>query len=215
MTKIIAFAGRKQSGKTSCAWYIENLVFKNFQHNTKCKTYSFADPLKRDICINILGLTENQCYGTDNEKNTLTKISWKDLPNYDDSWLLNKDYDSSGLMTARQVMQFIGTNIFRKLKKDVWSSATIKKILQEKYNIALIADCRFPNEVESVKEVGGYVIKLTRNPYNSDHESETALDDTIYSRNNFDLVIDNTNLSIDQQNLEVYNFLKSKGILQL
>lgn len=215
MTKIIAFAGRKQSGKTSCSWYIEDLVFRDFQYTTKCKTYSFADPLKKDICINILGLTEEQCYGSDEDKNTLTKIRWKDMPDYDISWTWSKDYDPSGFMTARQVMQFIGTNIFRKLKNDVWSGATINKILQEKYDIAIIADCRFPNEVEAVKNAGGYVIKLTRNPYNSDHESEVALDDIFYSRDNFDLVIDNANLTIDEQNLEVHNFLKLKGILPL
>jgi len=215
MTKIIAFAGRKQSGKTSCSWFVESLIFRDFQHTLKCKVYSFADPLKRDICINILGLTEQQCYGSDEDKNTLTKISWKDMPGYEPSWALAKDYDPSHLMTARQVMQFIGTNLFRKMKHDVWSGATINKIQQDNTDIAIIADCRFPNEVEAVKDAGGYVIKLTRNPYNSDHESETALDEIFYSQDNFDLIIDNSNINIDQQNSYVYSFLKDKGILPL
>jgi len=215
MTKIIAFAGRKQSGKTSCSWFIESLVFRDFQQFAKCKIYSFADPLKKDICINILGLTEQQCYGTDEDKNTLTTIAWKNMPGYDASWSFAKDYDPSGFMTARQVMQFIGTDLFRKMKNDVWSSATIKKIQQENLDIAVIADCRFPNEVQAVKDAGGYVIKLTRNPYNSDHESEIALDEIYYSKNNFDLIIDNTNLNIDEQNSRVYAFLTEKGILSL
>lgn len=215
MTKIIAFAGRKQSGKTSCSWFIESLIDRNFQYTTKCKIYSFADPLKKDICINILGLTEKQCYGTDEEKNTLTKIAWKNMPDYDISWTWDSEYDPSGFMTARQVMQFVGTNIFRKMKYDVWSGAIIKKILEEKYDVAIIADCRFPNEVEAVQNVGGYVIKLTRNPYNSSHESEVALDGSIYDQNKFDLIIDNANLTIEEQNQKIFQFLKDKGILPL
>lgn len=198
MTKIIAFAGRKQSGKTTCSWYIENLVFRDFQLSHKCKIYNFADPLKKDICINILGLTYDQCYGDDNKKNELTNIVWNNTR-----------------LTAREVMQFVGTDIFRKMKQDVWASATITKIKNESIDIAIIADCRFPNEVEAVKNAGGYVIKLTRNPYNSDHESETALDETNYSNANFDLIINNAHLNIEQQNHEVHNFLKKKGILPL
>lgn len=215
MSKIIAFAGRKQSGKTSCSWYIESLIFRQFQTSIKCKIYSFADPLKKDICMNILGLTEQQCYGTDDDKNTLTSLCWKDMPDSNIDWSLAKDYDPSGYMTARQVMQYIGTDLFRKMKNDVWSGATIKKIQSEQYNIAIIADCRFPNEVDAVKGAGGYVIKLTRNPFNSDHSSERALDDIYYPQDNFDLIIDNAHLSIDQQNQEVHNFLKAKEILPL
>lgn len=215
MTKIIAFAGRKQSGKTSCAWFIESLVFREFQHTTKCRVYSFADPLKKDVCINILGLTETQCYGTDEDKNTLTSIQWQNMPGYSSDWALSKDYDPSGFMTAREVMQFVGTEIFRKIKTNVWSSATINKIQQDNIDIAVIADCRFPNEVEAVKSVGGYVIKLTRNPHHSDHESEKALDDSFYPQENFDLIINNHSMSIEEQNMVVSDFLKNKGILPL
>lgn len=198
MTKIIAFAGRKQSGKTSCSWYIQDLIFRDFQTTHKCNIYNFADPLKKDICMNIFGLTYEQCYGDDNKKNEITDLVW-----------------NGSRLTAREVMQFIGTDIFRKMKNDVWSSATINKIKQEVPDIAIIADCRFPNEVESVKSAGGYVIKLTRNPYNSDHESERALDEFYYPQQNFDLIINNAYLSIDEQNIEVHNFLKKKDILPL
>lgn len=198
MTQIIAFAGRKQSGKTSCSWYIQDLIFRDFQTTHKCNIYNFADPLKKDICINILGLTYDQCYGDDSKKNEITDIVWNNVK-----------------LTAREVMQFVGTDIFRKMKHNVWSSATINKIKQDAVDLAIIADCRFPNEVQAVKDAGGYVIKLTRNPYNSDHESETALDENMYSKDNFDLIINNDNLSIEQQNKVVYQFLKDKGILPL
>lgn len=198
MTKIIAFAGRKQSGKTTCSYFVENLIFRQFQASHSCRIYNFADPLKQDICINILGLTHDQCYGDDNNKNEYTDIVWNDTK-----------------LTAREVMQFVGTDIFRKMKKDVWAGATINKIKRDNFSIAIIADCRFPNEVDAIKQAGGYVIKLTRNPFNSDHSSEVALDPNVYSPDNFDLVIENENIDIDQQNMIVYNFLKQTEVLPL
>lgn len=193
MTHIIAFAGRKQSGKTSCSNFITTLFPENF-----VKIYNFADPLKQDICINILGLTYEQCYGDDDKKNIVTDIEW-----------------DGKKLTAREVMQFIGTDIFRKMKNDVWAGATINRIKQESPKVAVIADCRFPNEVKSIKDAGGLVVKLTRNPFNSDHSSETALDYKNYDHSNFDLIITNHFMSIDHQNDVIYKYLRKKGLLQL
>ena len=193
---IIAFAGRKQSGKTTCSEFVANCYTGNLLGDSKI--YNFADPLKQDVCINILGLTHNQCYGNDDQKNTLTDCYWND-----------------NRLTAREVMQFVGTDIFRKMKRDVWASATINKIRSEKYSLAIIADCRFPNEVEAIKNAGGIVIKLTRNPFSSTHESETALDFENYSPANFDLVVNNDFLTITDQNKIIYNYLREKGILPL
>ncbi len=193
---IIAFAGRKQSGKTTCSEFVAKYYNGLIEPINSAKIYNFADPLKKDICINILGLSHEQCYGEDIDKNTNTDIYWNDTQ-----------------LTAREVMQFVGTDIFRKMKPDVWAGATISKIQREQPQLAIIADCRFPNEVEAVKNAGGFVIKLTRNPYNSDHTSEVALDPENYSVSNFDLVIYNENLTIAEQNSVVLNFLKKKEVL--
>jgi hypothetical protein len=196
MNTIVAFAGRKQSGKTTCSEFVAKYFNGIIEPFNGAKIYNFADPLKKDICMNILGLTYNQCYGEDIDKNTLTDIEWEGKK-----------------LNAREVMQFVGTNIFRKMKNDVWSGATINKIRNETPNLAIIADCRFPNEVEAVKNAGGIVIKLTRNPYNSNHESEVALDEINYSNSNFDLIIHNESLTIPEQNEVVLNFLKKKKVL--
>ena len=195
---IIAFAGRKQSGKTTCCEYIKNYANAFLIESNAVKIYNFADPLKQDICINILGLTYKQCYGTDEQKNELVNCYWNNQQ-----------------LSAREVMQLVGTDMFRTMQKNVWSDAIIRKILRDKPWLALVADCRFPNEVEAIKQVGGYVIKLNRNPYNSDHASEIALDEQRYDQTNFDLIIDNQTLSIVEQNRLVYEFLKLKGILPL
>ena len=199
MTKIIAFAGRKQSGKTTSAEYVKN-VFEQSNRGHKSKVYNFADPLKEDVCMNVLGLTYHQCYGSDEAKNELVNCYWP---------------GTNAQMTAREVMQYVGTDVFRKLQTNVWSSATITKIQRHSYDLALIADCRFPNEVDAVKESNGFVIKLSRNLYGSDHLSEKALDEDVYDQSNFDLVIDNSHLTIEEQNDIIYQFLLDKEVILL
>ena len=100
-------------------------------------------------------------------------------------------------------------------RKQFWADATIRKIQDENLPLAVIADCRFPNEVQAVKNAGGLVIKLNRNLYNSTHESETALDENRYDQSNFDFLIDNTDLDIGEKNELIYSFLKVKRVLQL
>ena len=195
---IIAFAGRKQSGKTTSSDFVKN-IFENRGLGIAGQ-YNFADPLKTDICMNIFGLTYHQCYGDDDSKNQLVDCYWP---------------DTKKQMTAREVMQYVGTDVFRKIQHNVWAGATINKIKKDKPDLALIADCRFPNEVEAIRNINGLVIKLTRSPLDSDHASETALDPKNYDSTNFDYIIDNTRMSIGEQNEIIYNFLISKRVLPL
>ena len=204
MTKIIAFSGRKQSGKSTAGEYIEQLIKQNYS-SISCKLYSFADPLKQDICMNLLGLTYEQCYGTDEDKNTFTDIRWNSI----------SGYDSNDFMTAREVMEVVGTKIFRKMKHRVWVDGTMKKIHKEAYDLAIILDNRFPNEVDGTLDNGGFVIRLTRNPFNSDSEPETSLDPDKYDWSRFSLIIDNHNISLEDKEKEIYSFLQNKGILPL
>lgn len=197
MTKIIALSGRKQSGKTTASEYIQDFVYKNHP-NIICKIYNFADPLKKDICMNILGMTYDQCYGSDIDKNTLTNLVW-----------------NNEKLTARRAMEVIGTDIFRKLLDTVWVQATILKIEKEKPDLAIIPDCRFPNEVNTILHNNGYVIRLTLDPFHSDSNSERALDPDKYDWNKFSTIIDNSNISIEEKNSLIYQFIIQKGILPL
>lgn len=187
--------------------------------------YSFADLLKEHICIDILGLKREQCYGTDAEKDSPTKLRWEDMPvprkifdivckwydEYNTEDISDNDKDlvvsfnrQTGFMSGRQVMQFVGTDIFRAMYPRVWCEGTIKKIRQDKADFAMITDCRFPDEVEVVQEAGGKVIRFLRNELNDPHHSETALDD--YT--GFDAVIDNSCMSLSTKNDAVLKQLK-------
>lgn len=205
---ILAFAGRKQSGKSTSAEYVQSII-NSRNLGLSNKIYSFADPLKQDICVNILGLTYEQCYGSDEHKNTLTDIKWEDMPDY------NESFKMSGYMSGRQIMEHVGTNIFRKMKTNVWVDATINKIKKENLDLAIIADCRFPNEVESIQKAGGYVIRLDLDPFGSQTNSESALDKNVYDWDKFDLVVQNTVMTLDQKNSAILQFLSDKGIFSL
>jgi hypothetical protein len=193
MTKIVAFAGRKQSGKSSAAEFTAQEYSK--KHGEVSAIYNFADPLKQ-LCIDILGLEHHQCYGTDEEKNELVDCYWNDKQ-----------------LSGREVMQIVGTEWFRTMQHNVWADATIRNIQDEGLPLALIADCRFPNEVEAVKKAGGIVIKLNRDLYKSDHASETALDRNNYDELNFDGVIQSQYMDIEAKNETLLRILTQKGIL--
>lgn len=198
--------------------------FKNEYIYPFIRNYSFADLLKQGVCVDLLGLSHEQCYGTDEQKNTFTELRWEDMPGVVGVWMEDKDgnsmddykvvYSKSGKMTAREVMQYVGTNIFRRMRGNVWAEGTIKKIKKDGGNFAIITDCRFPNEVEAVQAAGGKVVRFTRSPFTEDqHDSETALDKDKYDWDNFDAVIDNENADISATNGMLYEQLAEWGFV--
>lgn len=191
------------------------------------KGYNFADTLK-EVCMAVLGLTYEQCYGTDEDKNSLTEFRWEDMPGVitpvqmrtigmgyieDTSEIpsiLQSQIKEPGMMTAREVLQYVGTDIFRKMYKNVWIDSVFNQIESEQPGLAIIADCRFKNEVEAIKEQGGLVVRLLRNNESTDsHSSENDLDNF----DGFDCVIDNRNLSIQDSNLQLLKFLVDKNLV--
>jgi hypothetical protein len=167
------------------------------------KHYAFATTLK-EICIGLFNLEKSSVYGTDEEKNKLTQYKWEDMP--------TKVKGKTGFMTGRDFIQYFGTDICRKIFSEVWTSRAIKDIQLEESKLAIITDARFVNEVEAVKTAGGKVIRLTRtslkNSNLSDsHESETALD----GYENFDAIIDNQNMTIEESCQELTKILEEWG----
>jgi hypothetical protein len=211
-------------------------AFVNDQIGPYVKLYSCADCLK-EICIDVLGVGEKQCYGTDDDKNSLTNLKWEDMPGvitpdkleeYIVSDGSGTDVDilryvekgkwhdfivrKNGNMTGREVLQFVGTEIFRRMKDNVWIEATMNKIIRDGPSVAIITDIRFPNEVKGVQDRGGKVIRFTRAPFKEDmHPSECSLDEDRYDWNNFDFVIDNSDMDIPQQCDAVYDILEQIG----
>jgi hypothetical protein len=99
-------------------------------------------------------------------------------------------------MTYREFMEHFGTKIIRRIYNDAWVDSTISKILLEGSQISIVPDVRFPNEVQKIKDSGGIVIRLTRDIFGSDTESESALDPSKFDWKNFDYVVDNKDTTI-------------------
>ncbi len=215
--------------------------FKEQWLDNHIKIYSFADALKQDVCMNVLGLSHEQCYGTDEQKNTLTDLRWEDMPgvtthqqpdgfynfvqmggtesvgDYFKTIQKQLTYHAPGQMTAREVMQFAGTELFRKMSNNVWVNATIRKIKNDRPKIAVICDVRFHNEGDGIYdlaytsdgEMQGYVVRLLRDPFagQDQHESETAMDN--YPTEKYYAIIDNKAMSISEQNSTIEKALLS------
>ena len=116
-------------------------------------------------------------------------------------------YHKPGKMSVREFLQFFGTDICRQIYEDVWQTRLLKDISMEQPLIAIVDDCRFPNEVQAIQESDGKVIHLTRSKYGDSHASESAL----ASCEDFDAVIDNQNMSIHEQNVEIIRLLTEWG----
>ena len=66
------------------------------------RSFSFADPLKV-IAVSLFGLSEDQCFGTDEDKNTPVNIKWENMPEINGG--------RSGFMTAREFLQYFGKDV--------------------------------------------------------------------------------------------------------
>lgn len=189
------------------------------------KLYSFADSLKW-ICTELFDIPYECVWGTNEQKNQAQQhLLWENMPRVIDpelyaSCLKNqrgagiKEFIKTchphepGPMTAREFMQFLGTDIMRKIYEPIWVNACIKKIQREQSELAIIADVRFPNEAEAIEKVGGTVVRLTRKILNDNHSSELALDDYPFTD-----YIENQNETIDSLMVKVktfYNHFKGK-----
>lgn len=227
MSKLILLSGKKGSGKSTLGKYAaEKLSYLGFS----TKVYNFADSLKQ-FCVDYLYLDPKLVWGSDKDKETITSYHWEDLPHYQDILkreldliLENPSYSTdcidfpsfirnkfSGAMTIRQVLQEWGTGVFRKLNNVYWVHRTLRQIQQDKNDVSIICDTRFPNEVIEPKSIFGseniLAVRLTRNVKGSDsHPSETALDD--YP---FDVVINNQEQRLETSQdvlmLELNNWL--------
>src|SRR5688572_6769865 len=86
-----------------------NKQSQNLADAYSVKIYSFSDPLKK-FCIDVLGLDHIQCYGSDDDKNSLTHIIWDDMFEEIRQKYSRKRRGSgslkpaSGKMTANEVM---------------------------------------------------------------------------------------------------------------
>lgn len=216
MTTFIALSGKKQTGKDTSAAIIIRLL----ECTKKVVLTAFAEPLKR-MCIDILGLHPDGVYGTDEQKNQLCHIQWDGFPmgirlKYSNEYaayrdnnqvLINQALPRSGPMTNREVLQVMGTDIFRAIYGDVWANAPFNRDWQDA-DVVVLTDCRFPNEKKATESKDGVIIRLERNTgFSDNHASEIALDgytfDNLYQNNS----------SLEELEKYIRSVLEHKGLI--
>jgi len=162
---IIGISGKAKSGKDTAADMLSYIYsnpdksYKDYIENTEvffdknAYVVHFADALKeaaRELCI----LDEDQ---TDTQAGKLTVIPWLGI-------------------TVRELLQKLGTCVREGIDEDFWIKCLFARI--EGWNTVIIADVRYPNEAQAIKDRGGVIIRINRDGAGAgDHHSETSLDD--------------------------------------
>ena len=96
-------------------------------------------------------------------------------------WNGEKDKD------GRALLQYVGTDVIRRQSPDYWTDFAVGliRMFPDEWDYVILADCRFPNEVECFKksEFDTCHVRVIRAPFASPltpeqqlHTSETALD---------------------------------------
>jgi len=225
MARFITLAGKKQVGKDTSAHMIKELlvptsvrqvfesehtgcmpaIFEEGPYAKRVHIVHFADALKQ-ACNVIFGIPLRDME-TEEGKRKLTHLYWPFRSAL--SWNPPGNPASTNRMTVREVLQFVGTELFRdQMHRDVWVDSVFRKPYRDD-DIVLVADCRFPNEAEPALK-HGILIKIERDTGLSgdSHASETALDD--FSGYNY--VVDN-NGSLDDLKISLKEILEQEDIL--
>jgi hypothetical protein len=142
---IIGVCGFIGSGKDTIADYLTN--FHGFRRE------SFANSLK-DAVAQVFGWDRTMLEGR-----TKQAREWREQ--VDPWWAERLNMPN---LTPRWVLQYWGTEVCRKaFHDDIWI-ASLENKLRNSTDDIVISDCRFPNEIKSIKDAGGIVVRVHRGP---------------------------------------------------
>jgi hypothetical protein len=140
---IIGICGFIGSGKDTVADYLVN--FHEFRRE------SFANTLK-DAVSAVFGWDRTMLEGRTKEAR-----EWREQV---DPWWAERL--GMPTLTPRWVLQYWGTEVCRKaFHDDIWIASLENKLRSSKDNV-VISDCRFPNEISSIRNSGGKIIWVQR-----------------------------------------------------
>lgn len=142
---IIGVCGFIGSGKDTIADYLVN--FYEFRRE------SFANTLK-DAVSAVFGWDRTLLEGR-----TKQAREWREQV---DPWWAERLNTPN--LTPRWVLQYWGTEVCRKAFHDSIWIASLENKLRNSQDHIVISDCRFPNEIKSIKDAGGIVIRVKRGP---------------------------------------------------
>ena len=139
---IIGICGFIGSGKDTVADYLVN--FHEFRRE------SFANTLK-DAVAAVFGWDRIMLEGRTKEAR-----EWREQP---DQWWSER---LGQQITPRWILQYWGTEVCRAgFHDDIWIASVENKLRKSGDNV-VISDCRFPNEIASIKSAGGKIAWVQR-----------------------------------------------------
>jgi hypothetical protein len=142
---IVGFVGFIGCGKGMAGDYLK------FTHNYQKD--SFAKPLKDAVSI-IFNWDRDLLEGETTESR-----KWREQP--DEYWSKKLGYP----VIPRQVLQKMGTEAGRNIfGYDLWIASFEARWLKNNKPNLVITDVRFPNEIHSIRSLGGKVIRIKRGP---------------------------------------------------
>ena len=159
---------------------------------------SLAAPLK-EMMTEVLGIPRQLVRGNEQARNYQTYYTIGQLrPLVGNGPFAGRTDDTR--LTVREMMQLIGTDIFRKIDPNIWAGRLEERIYGtiEAYHpiLIVVTDVRFEEERVMIQDkLGGCLIGLTRRPFVDGHASENV--SALVGKCNY--VIDNANMSIEQQ----------------
>jgi hypothetical protein len=140
---IIGVCGFIGSGKDTIADYLTN--FHGYRRE------SFANTLK-DAVAQVFGWNRTMLEGRTKEAR-----EWREQ--VDPWWAERLNMPN---LTPRWVLQYWGTEVCRKaFHDDIWIASLENKLRNSKDDV-VISDCRFPNEIASIKNAGGIIVCVER-----------------------------------------------------
>jgi hypothetical protein len=219
--KIIAFSGKLRCGKDTCARHLAGYLAKS---GLRAKTFAFAYHIRRFL-VEYLGLDEDLVFSED--KTQLTPLKWGDMPHFaqleldrlrdhGNNYFAFTPGDPNRLMTVREVLEQVGTNVMRRMNNRAWVDMTIRECLASDADLAIITDLREPIEFDAVAGVGGKVVRLTRTvpeAQRNTHSSNTLLDPENFNWGRFHAVIDNDRLGVELTNTHLEILAREWGLL--
>lgn len=140
---IIGICGFIGSGKDTVADYL--VTNYNFRRE------SFAGSLK-DAVAAVFNWDREMLEGL-----TAEARAWREQP---DAWWTKR---LGTTVTPRLMLQLWGTEVCRRgFHDDIWTASVEAKIMGNDTQHVVISDCRFPNEVESIRNMGGKIVRVVR-----------------------------------------------------
>jgi hypothetical protein len=184
------------------------------------KPFSVAAVLK-DVLVNLFGVADECIYGTQEQKLQPTHLRWENMPGV----FTNKDeysalsgfsvlgsivYHEPGPMTGRELLQYFGTDICRRMYDNIWIDSCLANIRKSNTKLAVIDDVRFDNERIAIQDFGGVVIYLDRGLSGGTHSSENSM--TVDDCN---FIVDCKDKSIEETCMLILGILQDNNILPL